>query len=157
MAAGATPSLNAHSDSQRPSHPPRARRVRLEPLGYISLPEGSRVYRDGLHVDVWFGHIELPDGALRIEYTCGMVQTPFDVEKERFVWTKTENLSHTAFKYGLKRGVNGDVMAARIGWLNFTAAIRDDRGRDLFLEIVRSYKKGRCRGCDTPINNSPSK
>lgn len=131
-------------------------KVSLEPLGFILLPEGYKAYRERVWVDVWYGYIESQDKLWRINYSAGLVQTPFQVEPDAFIWTKTENLSKSVLKYGLRRKEGKEFMAANIGLLNLTAEIKRESDKDTFLEIARSYKREECKDCGKPLPASPS-
>jgi hypothetical protein len=126
------------------------RKVQLAPVGYILLPKGYKVFREVRHKDTWHGYIESPDGSFRIEYWGGMVQSPFENGEDKFVWVKRENISHGVLRYGLKHMEGGDVVAASVPWLNFTAPIKREGDLDLFLDIVRSHRMEQCKDCEFP-------
>ena len=135
------------------------RKVRLAPVGYILLPKGYKVFREVRHRDTWHGYIESSDGSFRIDYWGGMVQSPFENGKDKFVWVKRENIAKRVLKYGLKHMEDGDVVAASVPWLNFTAPIKREGDMDLFLEIVRSHRMKQCKDCEfprAPPSNNPS-
>jgi hypothetical protein len=79
-----------------------------------------------------------------------MVQSPFENGEDKYVWMKRENIGKGALKYGLKRTDDGDVIAASVTWLNFTAAIKREGDMDLFLEIIRSHRMEQCKDCEFP-------
>jgi len=126
------------------------RKVRLAPIGYVLLPQGYKAYREVRHRDTWHGYIESPDGSFKIEYWGGMVQSPFENGEDEFLWVKREEIGKAVLKYGLKRTDEGDVVAASVTWLNFTAPIKHVGDMDLFLEIVRSHRMEQCKDCEFP-------
>ena len=66
------------------------------------------------------------------------------------MWVKRENIAKRVLKYGLKHMEDGDVVAASVPWLNFTAPIKREGDMDLFLEIVRSHRMKQCKDCEFP-------
>ncbi len=143
---GQSPSSSSKASAKKPAK----RKVRLAPIGYVLLPASYKVYREVRHRDTWHGHIESPDGSFRIEYWGGMVQSPFENGEDKFVWVKRENIGKGVLKYGLKHTEQGDVVAASVTWLNFTAPIKREGDMELFLEIVRSHRMEQCKDCEFP-------
>jgi hypothetical protein len=150
LAALVSGGVSHGQSSSSGSKVPIKRKVRLAPIGYVLLPEGYKAYREIRHRDTWHGYIESPDGSFKIEFWGGMVQSPFENAEDKFVWVKREKIGKGVLKYGLKRTDDGDVVAASVTWLNFTAPLIGEGDMDLFLEIVRSHRMEQCKECEFP-------
>jgi hypothetical protein len=48
-------------------------RVRIDPAGFVSLPQGFKVKRTLNTIDAWGGYIESADEKFRINFGAGMV------------------------------------------------------------------------------------
>jgi len=60
------------------SHSKKKVKMQLYFMGYLYLPEGFKAYKTDSWIDAWFGYIVSPDNKFRINYSAGMVQTPFE-------------------------------------------------------------------------------
>ena len=128
----------------------KERRVQLAPYATVILPANYKAYRTGGRIDYWFGYIESEDGSFRINYLAGMVESAVKDEKE-FQWLKEEKLSKLSLLYGRKSTKEGDMVAAEIGWTNFTTKIKNDNDIGVFLKIVRTYKQKPCEKCEPAL------
>ena len=135
----------------------RKRKLRLGLVGYLLLPKGYKVYRTGRTVDAWGGYILSPEDSIRIEWSAGMVQTPFVDGEDKFLWIKRENIGKGSLQYGLRRTDKGEIIAATVGWANFTMLVKRDGDIDKFLGIVRGYRVKQCNNdCESPLPAPPS-
>ena len=116
-------------------------------MGYLTLPVGYKAFKTESWIDAWFGYIISPDEKFRINYSAGMVQTPFENGDKGYVWVKREVRGKVVLRYGLRRIASGDHIAATVPGMNFNATVKNANEIDLFLEIVRSYVVGKCSEC----------
>ena len=131
------------------------RKVRLCFFGYLLLPHDYRAYQTDDLQDAWYGYIASPSKkTLRIRYTAGLVESPFQQGKDKFVWLKTESIHKGLLKYGLLKKEHGGQMAATVGIVNFYATLETEAEKDLFLRIVRSYRMEHCQDCEFPLPKS---
>src|SRR5215813_10443953 len=143
-----SPSALAQSDAT-----PNAKKtikMQLYFMGYLTLPEGYRAFKTESWIDAWFGYIISPDEKFRINYSAGLVQTPFEDGNKGYLWVKRETRGKVVLRYGLRRTESGDEIAATVQGMNFYASVKNVGDIDLFLEIVRSYVVGKCSDCDHP-------
>lgn len=130
----------------------RKRKLHLGLVGFLPLPEGYKAYRTGRTVDAWGGYILSPDDSLRIEWSAGMVQTPFADGEDKFLWVRRENIGKGRLQYGLKHTDEGEIVAATVGFANFTMPVKREGDVDKFLKIVRAYKMEQCnKDCEAPL------
>jgi hypothetical protein len=132
------------------------RKLRLGLVGYLPLPEGYEAYRTKDLRDAWYGYIVSPDNKIRINWSSGLVQTPFQEGEGKFVWVKRENIPKGVLKYGLMRTDDEEVIAATVGWVNLYMPVKAESDIDLFLGIARSYKMEKCDDCERPLPAPPS-
>ena len=132
--------------------PKATRKVRLGIIGYVVLPADYRAYQTSDLRDAWAGYLASPlNETIKIHYAAGLVESPFEYGKKRFVWLKNESVDKALLKYGLLKQEYGGQMAANIGTVNFYANLDSEGERNLFLKIVRSYKRERCEDCEPAI------
>lgn len=130
----------------------RKRKLRLGLVGYLLLPKGYKVYRTGKTVDAQGGYILSPDNSLKINWSAGMVQSPFADGEDKFLWIKREEIGNGGLSYGLKRTDEGEIIAATVGWVNFTMPVKSENNISKFLGIVRGYRMGQCNNdCESPL------
>jgi len=135
----------------------RTIKLRLGLVGFLLLPEGYKAYYTGRTVDAWGGYILSPDDILRIEWSAGMVQTPFADGEDKFLWVKREIIGKGRLQYGLKRTDKGEMIAATVGFANFTMPVKREGDVDKFLKLVRGYKVEQCNNdCESPLPAPPS-
>jgi hypothetical protein len=134
----------------------QTRKVRLGIFGYLALPRDYRAYRTEDHRDAWYGYIVAGDNKTTIEWTAGLVQTPFDGGDDKFVWTKHETVGKWALKYGLLHTKDRDVVAAALPGLNLYIVLKSDNDLDTFLKIARSFRREKCDDCERPLPARPS-
>src|SRR5215468_10136813 len=77
------------SDSQDKKEERTDRRVQLSPVGSLLLPTGYRAYRLTGYIDAWYGYFVSDDCSFRVNYSAGLVQTPFETDRDKIVWVKT--------------------------------------------------------------------
>ena len=143
-----SPSALAQSDAT-----PNAKKtikMQLYFMGYLTLPEGYRAFKTESWIDAWFGYIISPDEKFRINYSAGMVQTPFENGNKGVRWVKREVRGKIVLRYGIRRTENGDEIVATVPGMNFYASIKNVGDTDLFLKIARSYVVGKCLDCAHP-------
>ena len=132
-------------------------KLRLGLVGYLRLPEGYKAFYTGRTVDAWGGYILSADGSLRVEWSAGMVQTPFADGEDKFLWVKRERIGKGRLQYGLRRTDEGEVVAATVGFASFTMPVKSERDVDQFLKLVRGYKMDQCGSdCERPLPAPPS-
>lgn len=148
MGVGQTQKTFPDNTAAQPSH---GRKLRLGMWGHILLPEGYRAYETDDLRDAWFGYIVSADDKVRINWTAGMVVTPFQEGEDKFVWVKSEKLSKITLQYGLKRTAEGELIAATLPGLNLWMSVKEVTDLNLFLEIARSYKIEACLDCVRPL------
>jgi hypothetical protein len=129
----------------------RERKLRLGIVGYILLPEGYKAYRAKDLRDAWYGYIVSPDNKIRITWSSGMVQNPFQDDEAKFVWVKREIISKDMLKYGLMHTDDGKMIAASVGGIHLYMPIKSEGDMDTFLGIARSYKVEKCDECERPL------
>lgn len=132
------------------------KKLRLGLVGYLPLPEGYKAYRTKDLRDAWYGYIVSPDNKIRINWSSGLVQTPFQEGEDKFVWAKREDIPKGVLKYGLMRTDAGKVIAATVGWVNLYMPVKAESDIALFLGIARSYKFEKCDDCERPLPEPPS-
>jgi hypothetical protein len=135
----------------------RTIKLRLGLVGFLPMPAGYKAYYTGRTVDAWGGYILSLDDSLRIEWSAGMVQTPFADGEDKFLWVKRENIEKGRLQYGLKRTDKGEMIVATVGFANFTMLVKREGGVGQFLKLVRSYKVEQCNNdCESPLPAPPS-
>jgi hypothetical protein len=134
----------------------QSRKVRLGMWGYLVLPHDYKVYRTQDLRDAWGGYIASPDNKMHIEWSSGMVGTPFDDGDDKFVWIKRENLGKSPLRYGLRHTKEGDIVAAALPGLNLVMSLKSDDDIDAFLKIARSFRIEKCAECERPLRSAPS-
>jgi len=142
--------------NKSPARHARERKLRLGLVGYLLLPEGYKAYRTKDLRDAWYGYIVSPDNKIRINWSSGLVQTPFQEGEGKFVWVKREGIPKGVLRYGLMRTDEGDVIAATVGWVNLYMPVKAEGNIDLFLGIARSYKVEECDDCERPLPEPPA-
>ncbi len=150
-----TPSARQSADALAQS-----KRVRLAPWWTILLPENYKAYRTDNLVDAWYGYIESTDHSFRVRYTAGLVQSPFEVDKDRIVWTKALEVDRFRFHYGLKRTAEGNRLIASLNGLYFSTEYRDETDLQRLLDLMRSCSSGQCSECPlvpTIVEADPAK
>ena len=125
-------------------------------FGYVVLPSDCKAYRTNNLRDAWSGYILFSDNKTIIEWSAGMVQTPFDNGDDKFVWIKRESLGKTPLKYGLLHANDKDIVAAALPGLNLFIVLKSDNDIDTFLSVARSFKLGKCSDCGRPLPAGPS-
>ena len=86
-----------------------------------------------------------------------MVQTPFADGEDKFLWVKRENIGKGRLQYGLKRKDGGEMIAATVGFANFTMPVMFRVDVEKFLKLVRGYKAEQCNNdCERPLPAPPS-
>jgi hypothetical protein len=134
----------------------KSRKVRIALVGYFVLPIDYRVYRTNELRDAWSGYILSPDQCFRINWSAGLVQSPFENGEDGFVWVKREEISNGFLKYGVKRFPGGEQIAATVGFANFYAQIKTEHDQEQFMQIVRSYSVEQCDDCERPLTEPQS-
>lgn len=119
---------------------PLKSRSRIDPAGFVTLPDGFKVIRTKNWADAWLGYIESADGKLKISFGAGMVESLFTTYKKKFLWTRTEGTSNL-INIGWLRIKKVDTLVARTGWIEFSAPIKQETDKEIFMEIVRSYSR----------------
>ena len=145
------PAQTSSSNGNVASKEAKIKKVRLYPAGYFSLPEGYQAYRTQDLIDAFFGYIFSPDKKIRIGWNFGIVKRPFSEGENKFLWVKSENISNSVLKYGLKRTDNEDVIAATVGLVNLSMSVKTESDVELFLSIARSYKDEKCDDCERAL------
>ncbi|HEV8591836.1 MAG TPA: hypothetical protein VGQ55_07015, partial [Pyrinomonadaceae bacterium] len=77
----------------------------------------------------------------RIDFSAGLVESVFDIYKKSLVWTKSEDGKEMPVTIGFSRKKTVETLMAKVGWAQFSATIKDESEKQIFLEIVRSYRK----------------
>jgi hypothetical protein len=134
---------------------PRKRKMRLGLVGYLLLPEGYKAYKTKDLRDAWYGYIVSPDNKIRIRWSSGLVQKPFDKGEDKFLWVKREDIPKGELKYGLECTDDGDMIVASVGWVNLYMPVKSDSDINTFLEIARSYVVEQCDDCERPLPGEP--
>ena len=80
-----SPSANQDKKEERTD-----RRVQLSPVGSLLLPTSYKAYRLTGYIDAWYGYFVSADCSFRVNYTAGLVQTPFETDLDKIVWVNTE-------------------------------------------------------------------
>jgi len=132
------------------------RKVRLGLFGYLVLPREYRAYRTEDLRDAWYGYIAPPDNKVRINWSSGLVQTPFQNGEGKFVWVKRETVAKSLLTYGVRHTKEGDVVDASVGGVNLHMTLKSDGDIDLFLKIARSFRREQCDDCERPLPAPPS-
>jgi len=120
------------------------------------LPINYRVYQTNDLHDARSGYILSPDHSFRINWTAGLVQSPFENGEDGFVWVKREKILNGFLKYGVKQLPGEEEIAATVGFANFYAQIKTEHDQEQFMQIVRSYSVEQCDDCERPLTEPQS-
>ena len=110
-------------------------------LGSVEIPTGFKGYMTANWNDAWAGYIEDKDSTWKIGWAAGLIQYISETRKKELVWQKEETTESNTTKLSLFRNKDGDTLVAKIGWLEFDVAIKNKDDEDLFMSVVRSFKK----------------
>lgn len=155
-------SLVQEQSSPKPTVPPLPKplRTRIAFLWSILLPTGYKIFQTDNLRDAWYGVIESTEDSFRVSYTAGLVQSPFEVDKDQIVWTKPILVDKFTFQYGLKRTGKTETLIASMNGLYFSTQYRTDADLERFLTLVKACAVGNCKDClPTPTlsQSSPAK
>lgn len=134
----------------------KERRVQLSPVGSLLLPTGYKAYRLTGHIDAWSGYFVSADCSFRVNYTAGLVQTPFETDQDKIVWVKTERTPMGTLKYGLKRTKETEQIIASIGEMNFYATNKKEADLKAMLDLLRTFEREPCKKCERAWPETPS-
>jgi len=115
--------------------------ARLDPYGFVDLPNDFKITDRGGRIDWWYGNIKSADEKFVIHFAAGMVGSAFEENKKYIVWTKEDKTGSLPIKTALMRKNKVESLLAKVGWIQFSARVATDAERELFIEIVRSYRK----------------
>ena len=146
-----SPSANQGKKEERTD-----RRVQLSPVGSLLLPTGYRAYRLTGYIDAWYGYFVSDDCSFRVNYSAGLVQTPFETDQDKIVWVKTEPTQMGLLKYGLKRTKDTEQIIASIGAMNFYTTNKKETDLKTMLDLLRTYEGGPCPKCEQAWPDTPS-
>jgi hypothetical protein len=131
-----------------PKTAPKTVRVNIHPhLGSVEIPDGFDGYVGANWNDAWAGSLDSSDGRVKITWRAGIIEYVSEKRKEEIIWRDVENTPDFAIQLARLRNVNGDTLVARIGELEFSSPVSTKDNEDLFLSIVRSFRKERCYRC----------
>src|SRR5262245_40289865 len=134
----------------------KERRVRLAPFGSLILPKGYKAFRLKGYVDAWYGYFVSADCSIRVDYSSGLVQTPFETDPDNILWVKTEPSKMGLLKYGVKRTNEGEQIIASIGNMNFYMPNKKESDLQTMLDLLRTFEVGQCKNCEPVFPESPS-
>jgi hypothetical protein len=132
------------------------RRVQLSPFGSLLLPTSYKAYRLTGYIDAWYGYFVSADCSLRVDYSAGLVQTPFETDQDKIVWIKTEPTQMGLLKYGLKRTKDTEQIIASIGGMNFYTTNKKETDLKTMLDLLRTVERGPCPKCERAWPETPS-
>ena len=119
----------------------KANWTRLDPYGFVDLPDEFKITDRGGSVDWWYGNIKSADGKFVIHFAAGMAGSVFEKNKKYIVWTKEDHTGSLPITTALMRKNKAESLLAKVGWIQFSAPVANDEEKELFMEIVRSYRK----------------
>lgn len=126
---------------------PKKKVVQLTPYGYITLPIGYWAYMDTDYHDAWSGIIEPLNSTFKIRFSDGIIESIFDRETKHIKWQKQLNTDNYTIDYALAVNKKNKVVLAKIKSATFQLTIENESDIDIFLEIIRNYRVGRCEKC----------
>jgi hypothetical protein len=147
-----SPSANQGKKEERTD-----RRVQLSPFSSLLLPTSYKAYRLTRFIDVWEGYFVSADCSFRVNYTAGLVQTPFETDQDKIIWVKTEPTKTGLLKYGLKRTKDTEEIIASIGEMNFYTTNKKETDLKTMLDLLRTFERGPCPKCERASPETPSK
>lgn len=117
-------------------------------LGSVVVSSGFKGEVTANWTDAWAGYFQSGTPSIRIGWRAGTIQRVRDNRKAAvIVWEKTEKTSENSIQLTLLRDKDGDILVAKIGDLDFDVLVQNETHEDIFMSLVRSYQKERCRLC----------
>lgn len=116
-------------------------------LGSIEVPAGFTGYVGANWIDAWAGAINDPDNGLSIDWRAGIIEYVSEKRKKDFISKEVDSSAGFPVDLSRFRDKRGETLVAKIGWLEFSSSISTEKEKELFLTIVRSFKKERCVTC----------
>jgi hypothetical protein len=117
-------------------------------LGSIELPSGFRGYMTNDYMDAWAGYIESPDTGFKMNWRAGTIVYVLEDRKKDIVWQRNEGTGNDLItRASLKGKVGQQTLVTKIGWLEFSALIRNPADERTFASLIDSYQRTKCETC----------
>lgn len=130
--------------------PLKTKRIQFWVFGSIEVPHGYQAKIIETRRDAPYGFIYSEDKKTKIGFSYGMVGSAINENNEKdFAWVKTLVINNRQISYGLvKKDGKKEIIAAT--GVNFFQEIEKDDEIELFLNIIKTFKVGRCDECEKP-------
>lgn len=132
-----------------PTPSPRTKRVNLygDLLGSIELPEDFSGYLTADYMDAWAGSLISKISGFEIHWRAGTIVYVLDDRKNDIESYQKERVGDILIERASLRGKEGKTLVTKIGWLEFSALIRDPGDEKIFAVLTDSYRKEKCKTC----------
>lgn len=123
------------------------KRVNLGGHGSIEIPESFRAFCTANWVDAWFGYIRSSEGDFKIEYSFGIVESPFKRRSGEIELMDSESIPEFVSEAGRRWEERGSTIVAEVRRAYFSAQVSDREQEDLFYRILSTFERRRCGSC----------
>lgn len=116
-------------------------------LGSIELPDGYQGHMTADFMDAWAGQIESEATGFKMDWRAGTIVYVLEKRKNDIEWRKDEKVGDIVVTRASLKEKQGETLVTKIGWMEFSALIRNEEDERVFTFLIDSYRKESCRSC----------